>query len=105
MAPRAKASEVFTNFHGEGWPNSGVAFLTAMTGPAAYLSIADSAVHLSEEVKDSARIVPRAMIVTAVTNYVLAFGIVGRSSTPLLRYPSRMVQKLTQSVQSLSCFP
>jgi amino acid transporter len=101
MAPRAKASEVFTNFHGEGWPNSGIAFLTALTGPAAYLSIADSAVHLSEEVKDAARVVPRAMIVTAVTNYVLAFGIVGKSSTPLLRYASRMAEKLTQSVQSL----
>ena len=81
MAPRSKASEVFTDFHGEGWQNTGVAFLTAMTGPAAYLSIADSAVHLSEEVKDAARIVPRAMIVTAITNYVLAFGIVCKSAT------------------------
>lgn len=78
MAPRAKASEVFTNFDGDGWPNHGVAFLTALTGPAAYLTIADSAVHLSEEVLDAARVVPRAMVITAVTNYVLAFGIVGK---------------------------
>lgn len=78
MAPRAKASNVFSNFDGDGWPNQGIAFLTALTGPAAYLTIADSAVHLSEEVKDAARVVPRAMVITAITNYVLAFGTVGQ---------------------------
>ena len=90
MAPRSKASEVFTNFQGDGWPNTGVAFLTALTGPAAYLSIADSAVHLAEEVKNAAYIVPRAMIVTAISNYVLAFVVVGRSSSPFvaLKYQS-----------------
>ena len=38
MAPRTPAHEVFTNFDGEGWQNTGIAFLVALTGPSAWLA-------------------------------------------------------------------
>jgi choline transport protein len=33
----------------------------------------DSSVHLSEELREAAWVLPRSMVISAVTNYVLAF--------------------------------
>ena len=42
-------------------------------GPSASLIGADAAVHLAEELKDAAYVLPRAMVTSACINYVTAF--------------------------------
>ncbi|KAK4983107.1 hypothetical protein LTR50_007416 [Elasticomyces elasticus] len=74
MGPRGSASDVFTGFQDQsGWGSTGLATLIGMVGPATTLLGADSAVHLSEELKDASYILPRAMFSAAVINYVLGF--------------------------------
>lgn len=71
------ARDVFTDFNSnDGWSNKGLAFLIGMTGPAAYFTTADSSVHLAEEVENVSYILPRSMIVTALSNYILSFVVV-----------------------------
>ena len=79
MAPRGTASSVFTEFETNGWRTIGVACLVGLNGPLPYLSGADSSVHLSEELKNSAWTLPRSMLVTAITNYITSFIMVGTS--------------------------
>ena len=76
-APRGTASSVFTDFESNGWPSTGLACLVGLNGPIPYLSGADSSVHLAEETKDSAWTLPRSMLITAITNYITSFIIVG----------------------------
>ena len=85
-APRGVASSVFTDFESNGWPSTGLACLVGLNGPIPYLSGADSSVHLAEETKDSAWTLPRSMLVTAITNYITSFIIVGRRYC-ISRYP------------------
>ena len=80
MAPRGTASSVFTEFEGNGWPSVGLACLIGLNGPVAYLSGADSSVHLSEELKNAAWTLPRSMLFAAISNYVTSFIIVGTFS-------------------------
>lgn len=76
MAPHSAANEVFGNFQDQnGWGSKGVATLVGIIGPATTLLGADSAVHLAEELKDAAYVLPRAMFWAAITNYVLGFTI------------------------------
>ena len=77
MAPQGSASSVFTEFESNGWPTTGLACLVGLNGPVPYLTGADSSVHLAEELKNSAWRLPRSMLVTAITNYITAFVIVG----------------------------
>ena len=81
MAPRGNASSVFTEFESNGWPTTGLACLVGLNGPVPYLTGADSSVHLAEELKNSAWTLPRSMLVTAITNYITSFIIVGTSSS------------------------
>ena len=83
MAPRSDTS-VFTEFSSNGWSTTGLSFLVGITGPLAYLTGGDSAVHLGEEVKNSSYIIPRSMLVTAISNYVLSFVAVGAYQIYLL---------------------
>ena len=80
MAPRGTASSVFTEFESNGWPSTGLACLVGLNGPLPYLLGADSSVHLAEELKNSAWRLPRSMLVTAVTNYITSFIVVGTFS-------------------------
>lgn len=80
MAPRGTASSVFTEFESNGWPTTGLACLVGLNGPIPYLSGADSSVHLAEELKNSAWRLPRSMLVTAITNYITSFIVVGTLS-------------------------
>ena len=80
MAPQGTASSVFTEFESNRWPATGLACLVGLNGPIPYLSGADSSVHLAEELKNSAWRLPRSMLVTAITNYITSFVIVGTFS-------------------------
>ena len=85
MAPQGTASSVFTEFESNGWPTTGLACLVGLNGPIPYLTGADSSVHLAEELKNSAWRLPRSMLVTAITNYITAFVIVGMFN-PVVSY-------------------
>ena len=76
--PRDTASNVFTEFESNGWPTTGLACLVGLNGPLPYLSGADSSVHLAEELRNSAWGLPRSMLLTALTNYVTSFIVVGQ---------------------------
>ena len=91
MAPRGTATEVFTKFESNGWPATGLACLVGLNGPVPYLSGADASVHLAEELKNSAWRLPRSMVLTAITNYITSFVIVGRLLIP----PCGLVARLT----------
>lgn len=80
MAPRGSASSVFTEFESNGWSSNGLSCLVSLYAPVVYLTGADSSVHLSEELKNSAWTLPRSMLVTAISNYITSFIIVGTFS-------------------------
>jgi len=74
MGPRAPAKEVFTTFeNGNDWSSVGLATLIGIVGPTTTYLGADSAVHLSEELRDAGHVLPRAMFSAAIINYVLGF--------------------------------
>lgn len=69
MGPRADAATTFTQFEDlNGWGNLGAATLVGIVGPITTFIGSDSAVHLSEELKDAAYILPRAMVTAATIN-------------------------------------
>jgi choline transport protein len=74
MAPRSDPKTVWTQFEdNSGWGSKGVATLVGILGPMVTLIGSDSSCHLSEELKDAAYILPRAMVATAVVNYSMGF--------------------------------
>jgi choline transport protein len=75
IAPKAKTSDIFGSFlNGGPWPGGvGGAFFVGLLAPAGALIGADSAAHLSEEVKDASLTVPRVMFWTLVINGILGF--------------------------------
>jgi choline transport protein len=74
MGPRSDAKTVWTNFQdNSGWGSKGVATLVGILGPIVTLIGSDSSCHLSEELKDAAWVLPRAMVATALVNYALGF--------------------------------
>lgn len=69
MGPRAPAEETFTKFADDnGWGSLGLATLIGMVGPTTTYLGSDSAVHLSEELKDAGYVLPRAMFSAAIIN-------------------------------------
>lgn len=77
LSPTADAKSVFTTFtDGGGWGNTGGSTLIGI--PAAVLTFfgADAAAHMSEELKDASKTVPRAMISTTVVNGLMGWVIV-----------------------------
>jgi choline transport protein len=74
MGPRSSAKEIFTDFQDNaGWGSIGTACFVGVSGPVITLIGADSSVHMAEELKDASRQLPKAMIVTAIVNYILGF--------------------------------
>ncbi|KAH7380206.1 amino acid/polyamine transporter I [Phaeosphaeria sp. MPI-PUGE-AT-0046c] len=74
MGPRSDTRIVWTNFEDNGgWGNKGVATLVGILGPMVTLIGSDSSCHLSEELRDAAWVLPRAMVATALVNYSLGF--------------------------------
>jgi amino acid transporter len=74
LAPRSDPKVVFTEFQDNGaWGSIGLSCLVGLTGPVITLIGADSACHLSEELKDASWALPRSMVATALLNYTLGF--------------------------------
>nr|POF04539.1 putative amino-acid permease pb24d3.02c [Quercus suber] len=74
LSPRAPAKEVFTEFTNvNGWPTQGLACLVGIIGPMYSLIGPDSAVHISEEIKDASRVLPLGMVWTLILNGVTGF--------------------------------
>ena len=73
--PQVDADVVFNTWiNGGMWPTQGVSFFVGLIGPAFSLLGADSAVHMSEEIKSPATNVPRAMLFSVFLNGLLAIG-------------------------------
>ena len=74
LAPRNPAQEVFTEFLNlGGWSTTGVAFMVGLLSPIYTLIGADSAVHMSEEIKDASLVLPRAIMWAAGINGTMGF--------------------------------
>jgi choline transport protein len=74
MGSRGDPKEVLTHFEDNaGWGNVGLACLIGLLGPVITLIGADSSCHLSEELRDAAWVLPRAMVATALVNYTMGF--------------------------------
>ncbi len=74
MAPKLSAHQVFaevTNLGG--WSTKGLSFMIGLLTPVYTLLGADSAVHMSEEVKDASVTVPRAIMTSAFLNGALGW--------------------------------
>ncbi|KAF2428690.1 amino acid transporter, partial [Tothia fuscella] len=59
-----------------GWTNPGAAFSIGLLSPVFVVSGFDSVLHMSDEVKDAKRFVPRSMLLTVIINGVFAFGFI-----------------------------
>ncbi|KAK3117248.1 hypothetical protein LTR53_001583 [Teratosphaeriaceae sp. CCFEE 6253] len=72
LAPRSPASEVFTTFNNEGgWSSKGVAVLVGLGGIVPSLAGYDCAVHMAEEIKDSSKTLPQAIVLGVAVNGVM----------------------------------
>lgn len=56
--------EVFMTFASNGWPNEPVSCLVGILAPVITLIGGDAQAHMSEEVEDAARVVPRFVAAT-----------------------------------------
>ncbi|KAF2824244.1 amino acid transporter [Ophiobolus disseminans] len=69
------AKVVFTTFNNNGnWPNHALAFFVGLQGNALAFVGTDSVVHMSEEVKNASKDVPRSMLYSLLINGFLAIG-------------------------------
>lgn len=74
LAPRSSPSDVFTTFLNlGGWDTTALAFMVGLLSPIYTLIGADSAVHMSEEIKDASIVLPRAIMWAAGINGSLGF--------------------------------
>ncbi|KAK3071268.1 hypothetical protein LTR53_008950 [Teratosphaeriaceae sp. CCFEE 6253] len=72
LAPRSPASEVFTTFNNEGdWSSKGVAVLVGLGGIVPSLAGYDCAVHMAEEIKDSSKTLPQAIVLGVAVNGIM----------------------------------
>lgn len=68
LAPRTPSRQVWTTFEDAGWGDTGVATLVGMiTAMGAFVG-GDAPAHMSEEVRDAEKLVPRAMLFTILVN-------------------------------------
>ncbi|KAI0478677.1 putative GABA permease [Xylariaceae sp. FL0804] len=73
LSPHNNAS-FFTTFVNEGgWHTQGLSFMVGLPASVFSLIGADSAVHMSEEIKNASTIVPRAIIISITINGILGF--------------------------------
>lgn len=75
MGPRpASTRDVFFTFtDGGGWGNTGLSCLVGMLSPIFGFLGSDSATHMSEELRNASKSLPRAMIITMILNGILGF--------------------------------
>ena len=76
LGPHAQPSQVFKTFiNGGKWPTDGLSFFVGLLGNVFAFFGADGAIHMSEEIKNAAVIVPKAIVFSIVLNGLLGFGI------------------------------
>lgn len=69
LAPKQSATKVFTDFQdGGGWGSIGTACIVGQVAAIYSFVGSDAGTHMSEEIRDASRIVPRSMIATAILN-------------------------------------
>ena len=69
LSPRLSAGEVFNNITNlGGWSSDGLTFMVGLLTPVYTLLGADSAVHMSEEIKDASSTLPKAIMSSAAIN-------------------------------------
>ncbi|KAF2198016.1 amino acid transporter [Delitschia confertaspora ATCC 74209] len=74
LGERGNAKKVFTTFtDGGGWGSIGLSCLVDMLSPIFSFIGPDSATHMSEELHDASKTLPRAMIATAIVNGSMGF--------------------------------
>ncbi|KAB8223994.1 amino acid/polyamine transporter I [Aspergillus novoparasiticus] len=74
LSPSAPPSEVFGSIEDRGdWGSNGLSCLVGLVGPIYALIGPDSAVHMSEEIQDASRVLPRGMIWTLILNGATGF--------------------------------
>lgn len=74
LAPHGNAQEVFRTFiNAGGWNSQTYSFFVGLVGPVYAFVGADSAVHMAEEIKNAATVIPRAILFSVGMNGVLGF--------------------------------
>lgn len=74
MGDKAPAQQTFTEFTDHsGWGSKGLAMWIGTLSATGSLLGSDCAAHLAEELQDASRVLPRSMVVTAITNYAFSF--------------------------------
>ncbi|OJI98561.1 hypothetical protein ASPVEDRAFT_25427 [Aspergillus versicolor CBS 583.65] len=74
LGPRNNAKAVFTEFNnGGGWNSDGTATLVGFSTTITSMIGYDCSVHMSEEIKDASRTLPKAMMSAVGVNAVLGF--------------------------------
>ncbi len=74
LAPRGDPAKVFTEFvNVGGWSTDGLSFMVGLLAPVYTLIGADSAVHMSEEIKDASIVLPKAIMWAAGMNGSMGF--------------------------------
>ncbi|KAK5166212.1 uncharacterized protein LTR77_008473 [Saxophila tyrrhenica] len=69
LSPRNSAEMVFTQFQNlGGWPTQGLSFMVGLLTSVYGLLGADSAVHMSEEIRDASIVLPKATMWSIVVN-------------------------------------
>ncbi|CAF9924971.1 MAG: hypothetical protein HETSPECPRED_005709 [Heterodermia speciosa] len=74
LSPRATAAEALLTFtNGGGWPTTGLSAMIGLLTPMGSLCGFDCAVHMSEEVEDAGRTVPRSIMWSVYLNGAMGF--------------------------------
>jgi len=74
LAPRSSSHDVWTQYVDAGWGSTGLSCLVGILAPVVSLIGSDAATHMSEELEDASRTLPKAMIATLIFNGALGFG-------------------------------
>ncbi|CAD6588414.1 MAG: hypothetical protein ASARMPRED_003557 [Alectoria sarmentosa] len=74
LAPHSSPQLVITEFvNARGWPTQGLSFFVGIVGSVVAFLGTNGAIHISEEVKNAAIVVPRSMIMSVLINGALGF--------------------------------
>lgn len=77
LAPHNSASDVFTTFETlNGYPTQSYSFFIGLAGASYPFVGADCAVHMAEEIRNAATVVPRAIMMSIVINGSLGFAMI-----------------------------
>jgi len=78
LAPRSSNEFVWKTLFNEspGWTNPGAAFCVGLLSPVFVVSGFDGVIHMSDEVKDAPRRVPKSMVIAVIVNGIFAFGFI-----------------------------